>query len=206
MQCKRRARDAHVVCIDRVTRYDLFAVALPPLRPAAFFCAVVPPCDELLREEPEPEDLPPRLDDPDEFEIFAARSFDIPLSFSASYCFSFLTFALLLGMSCKYPSKSQSNPPKERRSTSSRTRTVRVWARSSSTSSHDCTGDGRCTSCTTWTSSRRTGGAASRRRCSRGSTSSRASGESGKASCSPNRTTTPPTPSTERPAAPASTS
>jgi hypothetical protein len=28
---------------------------------------------------------------------------DIPLSFSASYCFSFLTFALLLGMSCKYP-------------------------------------------------------------------------------------------------------
>ena len=25
------------------------AVAFPPLRPAAFFCAVVPPCDELLR-------------------------------------------------------------------------------------------------------------------------------------------------------------
>src|SRR3954468_21972727 len=98
MQCKRRARDVHVVRTDGLTRYDLFAVALPPLRPAAFFCAVVPPCDELLREEPEPEDLPPRLDAPDEFEIFAARSFDIPLSLSASYCFSFLTFAFLPGI------------------------------------------------------------------------------------------------------------
>ena len=43
-------------------RYDVFAVALPPLRPAAFFCAVVPPCDELLREElEEPDFLTPRL-------------------------------------------------------------------------------------------------------------------------------------------------
>ncbi|HZR94980.1 MAG TPA: hypothetical protein VFA56_04760 [Gaiellaceae bacterium] len=76
------------------------AVALPPLRPAAFFCAVVPPCDELLFDElDEPDFLPPRLDAPDEFAIFAARSFDIPLSLSASYCFSFLTFALLEGMS-----------------------------------------------------------------------------------------------------------
>src|SRR5436190_7271568 len=73
--------------------YDFFrAVALPPLRPAAFFWAVVPPCDELLRElEEEPDFFPPRLEEPDAFEIFAARSFDIPLSFSASYCFSFLT-------------------------------------------------------------------------------------------------------------------
>src|SRR3954468_22986046 len=103
MQCKRRARDVHVVRTDGLTRYDLFAVALPPLRPAAFFCAVVPPCDELLREEPEPEDLPPRLEDPGELAIFAARSFDMPLSFSASYCFSFLTLLLLLGMDSDYP-------------------------------------------------------------------------------------------------------
>jgi hypothetical protein len=82
-----------------VASYDLRAVALPPLRPAAFFCAVVPPCDELLRElDDEPDFFPPRLDAPGEFAIFAARSFDMPLSFSASYCFSFLTFARLLGM------------------------------------------------------------------------------------------------------------
>jgi hypothetical protein len=70
------------------------------LRPAAFFCAVVPPCDELEREEddPEPDFLPPRLDEPGELEILAARSFDIPLSFSFSYCFSFLTLGRLLGM------------------------------------------------------------------------------------------------------------
>jgi len=73
----------------------LFAVARPPLRPAAFFWAVVPPCRELLLDEPEPELLPPRLEAPDEFEILAARSFDMPLSFRASYCFSFLTFCAL---------------------------------------------------------------------------------------------------------------
>jgi hypothetical protein len=50
----------------------------------------------LLRDElEEPDFFPPRLDAPGEFAIFAARSFDIPLSFSASYCFSFLTFARL---------------------------------------------------------------------------------------------------------------
>src|SRR6185437_11648017 len=67
---------------------DFLAVALPPLRPAAFFWAVVPPCfDEL----PEPELSPPRLDAPGELAIRAARSFDMPLSFRASYCFSFFT-------------------------------------------------------------------------------------------------------------------
>src|SRR5687768_8300496 len=76
-------------------RYDLRAVALPPLRPAAFFCAVVPPW---LESPPEPDFLPPRLEAPGEFAIFAARSFDMPLSFRASYCFSFLTFADLLGI------------------------------------------------------------------------------------------------------------
>jgi hypothetical protein len=77
----------------------LRAVALPPLRPAAFFCAVVPPCDELLRDElEEPDALPPRLDEPGEFAIFAARYFDMPLSFRASYCCSFLTLLLFSGM------------------------------------------------------------------------------------------------------------
>jgi len=79
-------------------RHDVRAVALPPLRPAAFFCAVVPPCDERLRELDECDAFPPRLDEPGEFAIFAARSFDMPLSFSASYCFSFLTPARLLGI------------------------------------------------------------------------------------------------------------
>ena len=55
--------------------YDFFrAVAFPPLRPAAFFCAVVPPWEELLRELLLPDFLPPRLDAPGEFAIFAARS------------------------------------------------------------------------------------------------------------------------------------
>ena len=63
----------------------------------------MPPCDELLRDElDEPDFLPPRLDAPEEFEIFAARSFDMPLSFSASYCFSFLTDAILPGKSGVY--------------------------------------------------------------------------------------------------------
>src|SRR5581483_4853849 len=79
--------------------HQLFlAVALPPLRPAAFFCAVVPPCDELDLDELECEFLPPRLDAPGEFAILAARSLDIPLSFSASYCFSFFTFDFLPGI------------------------------------------------------------------------------------------------------------
>ena len=83
--------------------YDLRAVALPPLRPAAFFCAVVPPCDELLRELEECDAFPPRLDAPGEFAIRAARCFDIPLSFSFSYCFSFLTLGRLFGMTHSLP-------------------------------------------------------------------------------------------------------
>src|SRR5690242_13610270 len=79
-----------------VRHHDFFAAALPPLRPAAFFCAVAPPC---LAEPPEPELLPPRLDAPGELAIRAARSFDMPLSFRASYCFSFFTaIAGLLSM------------------------------------------------------------------------------------------------------------
>ena len=72
------------------------AAALPPLRPAAFFCAVVPPCRGL---PPDPDFLPPRLDAPGEFAIRAARSFDMPLRFSASYCFSFFTLGRLSGIS-----------------------------------------------------------------------------------------------------------
>ena len=72
-------------------------MALPPFRPAAFFWAVVPPCADEGLDDPECEFFPPLLDAPGEFAIFAARSFDIPLAFKASYCFSFLTFAFLLG-------------------------------------------------------------------------------------------------------------
>jgi hypothetical protein len=78
--------------------YDLRADARPPFRPAAFFCALLPPCDDVLRRVPEPDDFPPRLEAPGEFAIRAARCFDIPFSFSFSYCFSFLTLGLLLGM------------------------------------------------------------------------------------------------------------
>ena len=42
--------------------------------------------------------LPTLLDAPGEFAIFAARSFDMPFSFKASYCFSFFTCALLPGI------------------------------------------------------------------------------------------------------------
>jgi hypothetical protein len=41
---------------DPCGHQPFLAVALPPLRPAAFFCAVVPPCFEL---PPEPDFLPP---------------------------------------------------------------------------------------------------------------------------------------------------
>jgi parallel beta-helix repeat protein len=70
-------------------------VAFPPLRPAAFFWAVVPPWDELL---PEPDFLPPRDEEPGALAILAARSLDMPLSFRASYCFSFFTLGLLFGI------------------------------------------------------------------------------------------------------------
>jgi hypothetical protein len=60
---------------------------------------VVPPCRELERlRELEPDFLPPRLEEPGEFAILAARSFDMPFFFRASYCFSFFTLARLFGM------------------------------------------------------------------------------------------------------------
>src|ERR671934_2082233 len=88
-----------------VLAQDLRAEALPPLRPAAFFWAVVPPCFELERELDEPDFLPPRLEEPGEFAIFAARSFDIPFLRSPSYCFSFLTLARLLGMGSPFETR-----------------------------------------------------------------------------------------------------
>lgn len=65
---------------------------LPPLRPAATFCALVPP-DLLAVVERPPEDdfLPPLLEDPSEFEIAAARLLLIPFLRKPSYCLSFLT-------------------------------------------------------------------------------------------------------------------
>ena len=87
------------------------AVARPPLRPAAFFWAVVPPCFELERELEEWDFFPPRLEAPGELAILAARSFDMPLSLSASYCFSFLTLAFLLGMAWTYPGGVAQNRP-----------------------------------------------------------------------------------------------
>jgi hypothetical protein len=78
--------------------HDLRAVALPPLRPADFFCCVVPPWEAVLLErEPEPDFFPPRLDAPGEFEMRAARLLDMPFFFSRSYCFSFFTLGLLFG-------------------------------------------------------------------------------------------------------------
>ena len=73
------------------------AVALPPFRPAALCCAVVPPCEALPL--PLCDFSPPCFDAFGEFAIFAARSFDMPLSFSASYCLSFLTCADFPGIS-----------------------------------------------------------------------------------------------------------
>src|SRR4051812_9343983 len=80
---------------SRARAQRFFAAAFPPFRPAALCCAVVPPCFEL---PPEPDFLPPRFDAPGEFAIFAARCFDMPLSFRASYCFSFFTLADFEGM------------------------------------------------------------------------------------------------------------
>src|SRR4051812_41132371 len=89
---------------------DLFlrAVALPPLRPASFFCAVVPPCFE---PPPLPDFFPPFFDASGELAMRAARDLDMPLSLSASYCFSFFTFADFEGMLVTYPRPGKSLLP-----------------------------------------------------------------------------------------------
>jgi len=58
------------------------------LRPAAFLCAVVPPCDEEERDDPECEFLPPRLDEPGTFAIRAARLFGIRADTTWAYVFA----------------------------------------------------------------------------------------------------------------------
>jgi hypothetical protein len=75
----------------------LRAEARPPFRPAAFFWAVLPPCEVVRRLVPVPELLPPRFEDPGELAILAARCLDIPRFFKPSYCFSFLTLGRFCG-------------------------------------------------------------------------------------------------------------
>src|SRR5581483_498926 len=65
--------------------------ALPPLRPAAAFCAFVPPWLAARRFVPLPELSPPRLEEPLLLAIRAARSLLMPFSRSPSYCLSFFT-------------------------------------------------------------------------------------------------------------------
>jgi hypothetical protein len=64
---------------------------LPPLRPAAAFCAFVPPWLVLLRRFPEPEALPPLLDEFGSLAMRAARDLLMPFLRSPSYCLSSLT-------------------------------------------------------------------------------------------------------------------
>src|SRR5438309_200687 len=52
---------------------------------------MVPPYKNNVHFQPEPSAFPPRFEAPGEFAILAARSFDIPFSFRATYCFRFLT-------------------------------------------------------------------------------------------------------------------
>ena len=47
--------------------------------------------------------MPPRFEAPGELAILAARSFDMPLSLRASYCFSFFTLADFDGTARSYP-------------------------------------------------------------------------------------------------------
>jgi hypothetical protein len=62
------------------------------LRPAAAFCARLPPLLWRLRALELPDALAlPRLDAPGEFEITAARDLLMPCLRSISYCVSFLT-------------------------------------------------------------------------------------------------------------------
>jgi hypothetical protein len=80
--------------------HDFRAAAFPPLRPADFFCCVVPPCDAVLLErQPDPDFFPPRLEAPGEFAMRAARLLDMPFFFNPSYCFSFFTLGLFFGIS-----------------------------------------------------------------------------------------------------------
>src|SRR5689334_2276739 len=67
------------------------AAALPPLRPAAAFWALVPPWLLVSRRLPEPDALPPLLEALGSLAIRAARSLLMPFLRRPSYCLSFLT-------------------------------------------------------------------------------------------------------------------
>ncbi len=66
---------------------------MPPLRPALFFCAVLPPLPPplLLRLRLLPELLPPLLDASGVFAIAAARLLLMPFLRRPSYCLSSFT-------------------------------------------------------------------------------------------------------------------
>ena len=103
-------RVGHVVAVRVVERLDrvadrvgveevdeearqLLLEALPPLRPAAFFWAVLPPLPLplLLRLRLLPELLPPFFDASDVLAIAAARDLLMPFLRKPSYCLSSLT-------------------------------------------------------------------------------------------------------------------
>src|SRR4029453_13852276 len=70
---------------------DFLALALPPLRPAAAFWALVPPWLLVSRFFPEPEALPPLLDASGVLAILAARSLLMPFLRRPPYFLSSLT-------------------------------------------------------------------------------------------------------------------
>jgi hypothetical protein len=72
-------------------RLTLSCSFLPPLRPAAAFCAFVPPWLESERFLPLPDALPPLLDASGVFAMRAARDLLMPFLRSPSYCLSSFT-------------------------------------------------------------------------------------------------------------------
>src|SRR5581483_10461676 len=87
---RRRRRSSRPNCAPaQLDELDL----LPPLRPAAAFCALFPPLPLALLclLWLEPLLFPPRLDEPSELEIAAARDLLMPFLRSPSYCLSFFT-------------------------------------------------------------------------------------------------------------------
>jgi hypothetical protein len=74
--------------------YDLRAVARPPFRPAAFSGPSCRPASSSTGSSRSGTSCRRGSTRPASWRSWAALSLDMPLSLSASYCFSFLTFAL----------------------------------------------------------------------------------------------------------------
>src|SRR5438045_2391788 len=74
-------------CAPARTGYEPL-LALPPLRPAAAFWALVPPWLESVLRLPLPDALPPLLDEFGSLAIRAARDLLMPFLRSPSYCLS----------------------------------------------------------------------------------------------------------------------